>query len=52
MVMIKPFAALRPVAEMAEQVASLPYDVMDSEEARKITQHNPYSFFTGYESGG
>lgn len=44
MAVIKPFCGVRPVPELAEKVVSLPYDVMDSEEARKITEKNPYSF--------
>ena len=41
---IKPFKGLRPVREMAGVVASHPYDVLDSEEARAIAHGNPYSF--------
>ncbi|CUH95434.1 hypothetical protein P22_1505 [Propionispora sp. 2/2-37] len=44
MAVIKPFCGLRPAPELAVKVASLPYDVMDSEEARLITSQNPYSF--------
>jgi len=44
MASVKPFCGLRPVPELAAQVASLPYDVMDSAEARQITDNNPYSF--------
>ncbi|QJW46688.1 DUF1015 domain-containing protein [bacterium BFN5] len=44
MAVLKPFRGLRPVAEFAQQVVSPPYDVLDSEEARKITADNPYSF--------
>lgn len=44
MSLVKPFRGLRPTPELAEQVASLPYDVMDSEEARQITSQNPHSF--------
>ncbi|WP_255450832.1 DUF1015 family protein, partial [Sporomusa sp. KB1] len=44
MAVVKPFCGLRPVPELAEKVASLPYDVMDSQEARAITEKNPYSF--------
>jgi uncharacterized protein (DUF1015 family) len=42
---IKPFQALRPPAELAPRVASLPYDVVDTAEARKLSEGNPYSFF-------
>ncbi|BBB90870.1 MAG TPA: DUF1015 family protein [Methylomusa anaerophila] len=44
MAVVKPFSGLRPVPALAAKVASLPYDVMDSEEARQITRDNPYSF--------
>lgn len=44
MAVVKPFCGLRPVPALAAKVASLPYDVMDSEEARQITKDNPYSF--------
>lgn len=44
MAIIKPFRALRPRADLAERVAALPYDVMDSEEARQMVKGNPYSF--------
>lgn len=35
MVKVKPFAAIRPPKEIANQVASRPYDVLNSEEAKK-----------------
>jgi uncharacterized protein (DUF1015 family) len=41
---IKPFRGLRPQKELASQIASLPYDVMSSEEARQMAKDNPYSF--------
>ena len=41
---IKPFRALRPHVEYASQVASKPYDVLNSEEARKEVQGNLLSF--------
>ena len=41
---IVPFQALRPVPELASQVASRPYDVLDSREAREEAADNPYSF--------
>ncbi len=44
MVVFKPFRAFRPLPNLAEKVAELPYDVMNSEEARKIAKDNPYSF--------
>ncbi|NMP37679.1 MAG: DUF1015 domain-containing protein [Clostridiales bacterium] len=44
MAVFKPFKALRPVARYASQVAALPYDVMNSEEARVMAEGKPYSF--------
>ena len=44
MAVLKPFKAYRPTPELVEQVAALPYDVMNSEEARIIVKGNPYSF--------
>ncbi len=44
MAVFKPFRAIRPVPEKAEAVAALPYDVMNSEEAREMVNGNPYSF--------
>jgi uncharacterized protein (DUF1015 family) len=44
MAIIKPFQGLRPALHLAEKVVSLPYDVMDSEEARQITDKNADSF--------
>lgn len=41
---IKPFKGLRPVPERVKAVASRPYDVMDSGEAREEAQGNPDSF--------
>ncbi|MFP4522740.1 MAG: DUF1015 domain-containing protein [Fibrobacterota bacterium] len=41
---IKPFRALRPPRDMAAEVSSLPYDVMNSEEAAKMASDNPASF--------
>lgn len=44
MVKIKEFRGLRPVAEMVEDVASPPYDVLNSQEAREMVREKPYSF--------
>jgi uncharacterized protein (DUF1015 family) len=41
---IKPFNALRPHPELAPKVASRPYDVLNSEEAKKEAENNPLSF--------
>ncbi|MDX1954528.1 MAG: DUF1015 family protein [Chitinophagaceae bacterium] len=44
MALIQPFRALRPKEEIAKQVASRPYDVLNSEEARDEAHGNPHSF--------
>jgi len=44
MVTIAPFKALRPEAQLAKQVASRPYDVLNSKEAKIEAQGNPASF--------
>lgn len=41
---IKPFHALRPVADLASQVASVPYDVVNRDEAAALADGNPLSF--------
>ena len=44
MVQIKPFEALRPPASIAPKVASPPYDVVSTSEARALADGNPLSF--------
>ena len=44
MITIQPFRALRPEAQHAKQVASRPYDVLNSKEAKIEAQGNPSSF--------
>jgi uncharacterized protein (DUF1015 family) len=41
---IRPFRALRPAAERAKQVASVPYDVVNTQEGRALVANNPLSF--------
>ncbi len=41
---VRPFRALRPRPDVASMVASPPYDVLSSEEARVMAEGNPYSF--------
>jgi len=41
---IKPFKALKPEPELVTKVASPPYDVLNTEEARRLVDNNPYSF--------
>ncbi|MCK9224805.1 MAG: DUF1015 family protein [Candidatus Muirbacterium halophilum] len=44
MIRIKPFNGVRPAKEYASKIASLPYDVMNSEEAREIAKNDPHTF--------
>ncbi len=44
MVSISPFKALRPEAQFAKQVASQPYDVLSSKEAKIEAEGNPFSY--------
>jgi uncharacterized protein (DUF1015 family) len=41
---IRPFRALRPPTDKAKEVASVPYDVVNTEEARQMATGNPLSF--------
>jgi uncharacterized protein (DUF1015 family) len=43
MAIIKPFKGLRPPVKIAKKVASRPYDVLNSDEARQEAMGNPYS---------
>ena len=43
MSIIKPFRGFRPPQSIVEKLASRPYDVLNSEEARKECEGNPYS---------
>jgi uncharacterized protein (DUF1015 family) len=44
MAMIQPFKALRPQPQLAKQIASQPYDVLSSTEAKQVAAGNPASF--------
>ena len=44
MAKIRPFEALRPQAQLAKQVASKPYDVLNSVEAKHEAVGNAFSF--------
>lgn len=44
MAIVRPFRAVRPAKEYADKVISLPYDVMNREEAAKMAEGNPFSF--------
>ncbi len=41
---IRPFAAVRPQPQFASAVAAVPYDVVDTAEARALAAGNPRSF--------
>ena len=43
MAILKPFKGLRPPKDLGAAVASRPYDVLNSEEAREEAKGNPYS---------
>ncbi len=44
MVHIYRFAAVRPAGRRAQEIASVPYDVVNEEEAREMIQENPLCF--------
>ncbi|HEX9251364.1 MAG TPA: DUF1015 family protein [Ignavibacteriaceae bacterium] len=44
MAVIRPFKALRPTKEKSQQVASVPYDVVNLEEAKQFAAENPLSY--------
>ena len=44
MAVIRPFHALRPAEERAADVAAVPYDVVNTKEARALAANNPWSF--------
>jgi uncharacterized protein (DUF1015 family) len=44
MVIVRPFNGLRPRTDLADNIASPPYDVLDSDEAREVVGRNPESF--------
>ncbi len=44
MAILKPFRGYRPPQEIVKQLASRPYDVLNSKEAREEAGDNPYSF--------
>ncbi|HYN42351.1 MAG TPA: DUF1015 family protein, partial [Thermoanaerobaculia bacterium] len=44
MAQIRPFPSSRPAPSRAREVASVPYDVIDTNEARALAAGNPVSF--------
>jgi uncharacterized protein (DUF1015 family) len=44
MAVVRPFQAIRPAAGKAKDIASVPYDVVNTEEAKQLAEGNPLSF--------
>lgn len=44
MAVVRPFKGIRPKIGLEKQIASLPYDVMNREEAKQMAAGNPKSF--------
>ena len=44
MATIRPFQGIRPKNGLEDKIAALPYDVYNTEEARKVVAGNPFSF--------
>src|SRR5215510_11083376 len=44
MAVIRPFRAVRPAPAVAARVAAVPYDVVNTDEARALAAGNPLSF--------
>ncbi len=41
---VKPFRGLRPRSDLAAKIPSVPYDVVNADEARRLAGDDPYSF--------
>lgn len=44
MAVVRPFQAIRPDKRYTKQIAALPYDVYNRDEARVVVKENPFSF--------
>ena len=44
MVKLRAFKALRPREDLVEKIAALPYDTMDTHEARLMAEDNPHTY--------
>ena len=44
MAILHPFCALRPQPEKVEEIACVPYDVVNTQEARELAENKPLSF--------
>ena len=49
MAIVKPFRGVRPPKQYVEEIESRPYDVLDSEEARKEAEGNEKSLYRSEE---
>lgn len=45
MALYRAFQAFRPEKSKQALIPALPYDVMNSDEAKEMVKDNPYSFF-------
>lgn len=45
MVLVKAFKGIRPNEDLVSRIAELPYDVVNSKEAKELAKDNPYSYF-------
>jgi len=45
MAKIRPFSGIRPVKDLAQKIAELPYDVVSLPEVIAIAGNNPYNFY-------
>ncbi len=41
---VRPFRGLRPRPDLTAKIPSLPYDVLDSDEARRLAEGDPHTF--------
>jgi uncharacterized protein (DUF1015 family) len=41
---IRPFKCIRPQADLVQEIASVPYDVVSTVEAKELAENNPNSF--------
>ncbi len=41
---VQPFAALRPIPDLAQEVVAPPYDVVNTAEALTLAEEKPWSF--------
>lgn len=44
MVVLRPFKGIRPKVDLVSQIATHPYDVLNSQEAAELAKDNPYSY--------